>query len=199
MKWADWITKETMFVINPCWQGLSLLSPNKSSARRQKGLTGYFFKFTDRPFCFRTDEVLSSVIHLLTCQPQLTHKLSFIGCTCSLHSIYMHLRMTLSLHASAGDIFSLWICRCTVYKWHFVCIHLQMAFHLHASTDDIFNASTDDIFSACIYRFFRCMHPQMIFSLRASAGNIALFVSAGDILCACHRWHFAFFPVRIHR
>ena len=28
-----------------------------SSAQRQKGLTGYCFKFTDRPFCFRSDDV----------------------------------------------------------------------------------------------------------------------------------------------
>ena len=29
----------------------------KLSVQRQKGLTGYCFKYTDRPFCLRTDEM----------------------------------------------------------------------------------------------------------------------------------------------
>ena len=33
---------------------------NITSARRQKDLTGYWFKYIDRPFCLRTDELLRS-------------------------------------------------------------------------------------------------------------------------------------------
>ena len=33
-----------------------------SAARRQKGLTGYCFKYIDRPFCLRTGDLLSEVL-----------------------------------------------------------------------------------------------------------------------------------------
>ena len=38
-----------------------LLPQIKLSARRQKGLTGYCFKYIDRPFCLQTDEALCSL------------------------------------------------------------------------------------------------------------------------------------------
>ena len=35
---------------------VTVLCENKSSVWRQKGLTGYCFKYTDRPFCLQTND-----------------------------------------------------------------------------------------------------------------------------------------------
>ena len=48
-----------LFLVEPMdiAQELAVSVHNRSSAWRQKGLTGYWFKHIDRPFCLQADEV----------------------------------------------------------------------------------------------------------------------------------------------
>ena len=89
-----------------------------SSAGRQKGLTGYCFKYIERPFCLQTDVMFckwNKSLKLQECQKKLImleFEFEFVSCMPIIFSVFLQItRSDIRPHASCcqpGD------CRCLV-------------------------------------------------------------------------------------
>ena len=84
--------------LNVSWQ------EHCSSVRRQKGLTGYCFKYTDRPFCLRADVLIISDCELIRIDQfvHLYHEHANIGLEYSINNGF--LLLSLAFWIGNGDI-----------------------------------------------------------------------------------------------